>query len=518
MDRLKISTRLNLLVGALLTLLFLIAGSGLVGLSKTDDALQQVFEQSVSPMASVAEIQERLLRNRLAVAAAIVTPDDATIARSTRDIEDNIEAIDAVWKRFVAGPMSDEQRQMAETFAVHRTAFVREGLLPVVAALRQHDLEAANRLVVGALRPRYATVADDIKALMSHLVESAKAQHAGAIERYERLRNLSIGLCIGAAILALGFGHKLTRSVSTALRQAIHVAESVANGDLSAQVKVTGDNEISQLLFALERMRGSLESVVARVRRDAEGVATASAQIAQGNTDLSSRTEEQAAALEQTAASMSQLDSAVKQNTNNARHADELARTASHVASKGGAMVSQVVHTMQDINDSARKIGEIIGVVDSIAFQTNILALNAAVEAARAGEQGRGFAVVAGEVRSLAQRTAQAAREIKTLVTGSLERVENGVQLVSDTGAAVEGLVSSIHQVSSVVAGISLASNEQSAGVVQIGVAVNQMDQATQQNSALVEQTAAAAESLRVQAHQLVKAVEAFRINAELAG
>ena len=518
MDQLKISTRLNLLILGLLALLGIVTATGLVGLHQADDALQKVFERSVSPMAAVAQVQERLLRNRLAVAVALVTPDDATINHSVAEVDENIAVIDKVWKQYVAGPMGDEQRRLAERFAEHRRDFVQQGLLPVVEALKKRDVDLANRLVVQALRPRYAAVGADIQALMEHLVESAHAEHAAALERYGQVRNLSIALCLGAALVALAFGRLLSRSIGSALRRAIDVAECVARGDLSEPVSVQGNNEIARLLFSLERMRGGLAEVVAGVRRDAEGVATASAQIAQGNNDLSSRTEEQAAALEQTAASMAQLDSAVKQNTSNARHADDLARRASEVASRGGAMVTEVVQTMQGINESARRIGEIISVIDGIAFQTNILALNAAVEAARAGEQGRGFAVVAGEVRSLAQRSAQAAREIKTLVTGSVERVDKGTELVADTGAAVQELVKAIHDVSAVVGGISLASGEQSAGVAQIGEAVSQMDRATQQNSALVEETAAAAESLRVQASQLVKAVEAFRIDAGSTG
>ncbi len=517
MQRWKISTRLNLLIAGLLGLLALVATSGLAGLSMADDALQSVFERSVTPLASVAEVQERLLRNRLAVAVALVTPDDATIERSVADVEDNIRGIDIVWKRYVAAPMGDEQKRLSQQFADDRRVFVTEGLLPVVAALKKRDIELANRLVVQALRPKYTAVGADIQALMQQLVTSARAEHTAALERYARVRNLCVGLCLVAALIGIGLGRLLTRSIGAALGEAIVVAEAVAHGDLSRRLEVRGDNEIDRLLSSLERMRSGLSGVVAGVRRDAEGVATASAQIAQGNNDLSSRTEEQAAALEQTAASMAQLDSAVRQNTQNARHADQLARQASEVASRGGEMVTEVVQTMQGINDSARRIGEIISVIDGIAFQTNILALNAAVEAARAGEQGRGFAVVAGEVRLLAQRSAQAAREIKALVTGSLERVDAGAALVARTGEAVDNLVKAIHEVTAVVGGISVASDEQSQGVAQISEAVTQMDQATQQNSALVEETAAAADSLRLQAAQLVSAVEAFRVEGEAA-
>ncbi len=515
MDRLRISTRLNLLIAGLLVLIATVAGNGLAGLARADDALQAVFEGSVLPMASVAEIQERLLRNRLAVAVALVTPDEATITRSVGEVEGNIAAIDRLWRDFQASPLNAEQRALAEQFAEHRRAFVREGLLPVVSALKQRDVERANALVVQALRPRYVPVGEDIQRLMQLLLHSARQEHAQALERYAGIRSQSLGLGIGAALVALALGQLLIRSLGRALQSAIEVAESVARGDLSQAVAVRGSPEIARLLASLERMRSSLAALVAGVRRDAEGVASASAQIAQGNSDLSSRTEEQAAALEQTAASMAQLDSAVKQNTSNARQADALAQSASRVASRGGDMVGEVVQTMQGINESARRIGEIISVIDGLAFQTNILALNAAVEAARAGEQGRGFAVVAGEVRMLAQHSAQAAREIKDLVLGSLERVDRGSALVAETGAAVGELVQAIHQVSAAVGGISVASHQQSEGVAQIGEAVNEMDRATQHNAALVEETAAAAASLRQQAQQLVLAVASFHLETE---
>jgi len=265
------------------------------------------------------------------------------------------------------------------------------------------------------------------------------------------------------------------------------------------------------LLAALAQMQASLAQVVNTVRDGSDHVATASAEIAQGNNDLSQRTEQQASALQQTAASMEQLGSTVRQNADNARQADVLARTASEVAQRGGAAVAQVVDTMRGINDSSKQIADITGVIDGIAFQTNILALNAAVEAARAGEQGRGFAVVAGEVRILAQRSADAARQIKSLIAVSVERVEQGTRQVDEAGTTMTDVVGSIERVTHIMGEISAASSEQSTGVRQVGEAVTQMDQATQQNAALVEQSAAAAESLKQQAHQLVDAVAVFR-------
>ena len=306
----------------------------------------------------------------------------------------------------------------------------------------------------------------------------------------------------------------ITRTTTTSVRKALDVARSVAAGDLSGHVEVRGRDEIGQLLQALGAMQISLIKVVATVRQGSESVASASAEIAQGNNDMSARTESQASALEQTAASMEELSSTVKQNADSAREANQLAQVASTVAVRGGQVVGQVVETMKGINDSSRKISDIISVIDGIAFQTNILALNAAVEAARAGEQGRGFAVVASEVRSLAGRSADAAKEIKLLITASVERVGLGTSLVDQAGATMAEVVQAIRRVTAIMGEISSASSEQALGVSQVGEAVSQMDEVTQQNAALVEQMAAAASSLKNQAGELVEAVSVFRLNS----
>ena len=316
-----------------------------------------------------------------------------------------------------------------------------------------------------------------------------------------------VGL-LGAVALALAF----VRSITGPVAQAVVVASAVASGDLTVDVPVYGSNELGQLMRAMLTMRDHLSKVVTQVRQGSEGVATASAEIAQGNHDLSARTEQQASALEQTAASMEELGATVKQNADSARQANQLAMSASTVAVKGGEVVGQVVETMKDINASSRKISDIIGVIDGIAFQTNILALNAAVEAARAGEQGRGFAVVASEVRSLAGRSADAAKEIKYLINASVERVEQGSALVDQAGVTMTEVVSSIRSVTDIMGEISAASNEQAMGVSQVGEAVTQMDQTTQQNAALVEEMAAAASSLKSQSQELVQVVAAFRL------
>ena len=331
--------------------------------------------------------------------------------------------------------------------------------------------------------------------------------HAGRLSEW-----LLLGSCLLLSLLGLALGRGVTRSITQAVETARASAVRIANGDLTLAPAATSRDELGELMTAMAAMNASLTRVVGTVRQNADSVATASVQIAQGNLDLSARTEQQASALEQTAATMDELNTTVRTNAESAQQANDLARSASDVAVRGGEMVSQVVDTMAGISAASRKIAEIIGVIDGIAFQTNILALNAAVEAARAGEQGRGFAVVAGEVRSLAQRSAAAAREIKGLINTSVERVEQGASLVSQTGRTVDEVVASIQHVSEIVARISAASAEQSLGVQQVGQAVGQMDQVTQQNAALVEQSAAAAEGLKQQAHDLVQAVALFRL------
>ncbi|MBC3860987.1 MCP four helix bundle domain-containing protein [Undibacterium jejuense] len=320
-------------------------------------------------------------------------------------------------------------------------------------------------------------------------------------------------------ILAVAFmGLSLVRKLVNSLNQAIVVAKGVAAGDLTQKIDASGSDEVAQLLGAIKEMSDSLERICTQIRQGTDAIAVASTEIATGNMDLSSRTEQQAGALEETASSMEELTSTVRQNSDNARQANTLASTASTVAVDGGAVVSQVVETMAAINESSRKIVDIISVIDGIAFQTNILALNAAVEAARAGEQGRGFAVVAAEVRNLAQRSASAAKEIKTLIDNSVEKVDSGTRLVDQAGAAMTNIVSSIQKVSAVVSEISNASHEQSSGIDQINQAVIHMDESTQQNAALVEQAAAAASSLQDQANKLTQVVSVFKLNSSGGG
>ena len=385
----------------------------------------------------------------------------------------------------------------------------RDKLIELLMAGKRDE---ARQLLVAEVVPRqqdYMTAVTELVELGGRLMDDASQQ----AEAHATSTRWTVGLAIVAGLLlAAATAAWIIRTTLRPLNQAVDVARSVAAGDLSKQFDASGSTETAQLLSALKEMQTRLADIVGEVRANAEGVATASAEISSGNSDLSARTEHQASALEETAASMEQLGATVRTNSDNAQQANQLAQAASDVASRGGQAVEAVVSTMREISDSSGRIAEIIGTIDGIAFQTNILALNAAVEAARAGEQGRGFAVVAGEVRTLAQRSAEAAKEIKTLIAQSVERVEQGTRQVDQAGATIEQVVTSIRRVTDIVGEISSASREQASGVAQVGEAVTAMDQATQQNAALVEESAAAAESLKMQAQQLVQAVAVFKL------
>ena len=359
-----------------------------------------------------------------------------------------------------------------------------------------------------------ATMAEVVKLSAINSTEAAEAWE-GAKRIYSDARLLVAAGIALAVVLALVLALVISRSIARPIGEAVKAASDIASGDMTIALNPVGSDETADLLRSLETMRTSLADVVSNVRQGAENIATASAEIAQGNNDLSIRTEMQAEALQETAASMEELGATVRQNADNAHQGNQLALNASTVAVRGGEVVGQVVETMKDINDSSRKIADIISVIDGIAFQTNILALNAAVEAARAGEQGRGFAVVASEVRALAGRSAQAAKEIKSLITTSVDRVKHGTVLVDQAGTTMTEVVTAIQRVADIMGEISSASSEQSSGVSQVGIAVTHMDETTQQNAALVEEMAASAISLKTQAAELVQTVAIFKVDSD---
>ena len=433
----------------------------------------------------------------------------AVIGEAEKDLQEHAATLSDALKKLRTLPLSAETASAlseAQPLADRYVTAARAGIL----AARQ-DAAAAQQQM-----PAFQSAFSDLEtrmAKMSELIDAnAQQMTAEAAASVGRTR-LQIGVALALAAAGLvAAALWLARQMTAPMNTAVAMAERLAEGDLRSSVTPTGNDETVRLMHAMAQMQASIAQIVRNVQTNAESVATASAQIAQGNQDLSSRTEQQASALEETAASMEELSGTLRQNADNARRGNQMAQSATAIASQGGEAVGQVVQTMQGINAASRRIVDIISVIDGIAFQTNILALNAAVEAARAGEQGRGFAVVASEVRSLAGRSAEAAKEIKSLISDTVGQVDQGTALVERTRGTMTEVVAAIHQVNEIVGLISAATTEQSAGVAQVGEAVTQMDQATQQNAALVEQSAAAADSLRLQAQELVRAVAVFKL------
>ncbi|MBX3608243.1 MAG: MCP four helix bundle domain-containing protein [Piscinibacter sp.] len=507
----KISTRLTLGFALVCLLMALLGATAVVKVGHVGEDFRQVADAEVPTIEEVGAIKTAVEALAREMGQLLLTTDPA-------EQKALFEMVAAADKRIAEGfgtlgrRIDDEAgRARLATVLAAREAY-QAGHDRVLEQARAGNTEAARAALLRELRPLQL-------AYMQRLDELLRAQHALLDEATEDVhatvaatRTLVLSLLAAAVALAAALGFWIIRATTGPLNQAVDVARAVAQGDLTRRIDATGRNETGLLLAALHDMQARLSAIVGEVRGGAESVAAASAQIAQGNSDLSARTEEQASALEQTAASMEELTGTVRQNAENARQANDLASHASSDAARGGDAVGRVVETMKSINESSRRIVDIIGTIDGIAFQTNILALNAAVEAARAGEQGRGFAVVAGEVRTLAQRAAGAAKEIRTLISTSVERVEQGSQQVDRAGTTMTEVVASIRRVTDLMGEISAANGEQSTGVAQIGDAVSQMDLVTQQNAALVEESAAAAESLKVQAQKLVAAVAVFRL------
>ena len=448
----------------------------------------------------------------LAVAKSKANPDVDAYFKPL--IAQTTQRINEVQKELEAFATDSAAKGLMAEIATKRQAYI-DARTNYFNALKAGDAEKADQLLAGAVLPAADAYIDRQKAFVKMQHDKVDADMEQRLASQKSTAWWINGVTFLVVLVALSVIWSMVNSFSAALARAVGYAKGIAQGHLDQKIAVDRSDEIGELLQAFSEMQSALERMVTTVHQTTSSINSAATEVAMGNADLSSRTEATASSLEQTASSMEEITATVKQSADSARQANQLASTAAAVAAKGGEVVGQVVGTMQDIQTSSQKIADIIGVIDGIAFQTNILALNAAVEAARAGEQGRGFAVVAGEVRSLAQRSANAAKEIKDLITTSVERVHAGTEQVETAGKTMEEIVASVQRVNDIIGEITAAAGEQSNGIAQVNVAVNQLDQMTQQNAALVEESASAAQSLREQASRLSDAVNVFRVSSD---
>ncbi|MBU9243718.1 methyl-accepting chemotaxis protein [Burkholderia multivorans] len=511
-SRFSIRTRIFSTLGLVAGLLVVSGLIGLAGMQSSNRALDEAYTRQLAAKTALAAATLNLTIVRTTLDRAVLHPEAPDLPELVAKAENYLAKANAAWGTYAAMPHDADEAPLASWLDAARQALIGQALKPLADAIREGRRDDADRLLMSVAPPLSVALTRATDALDTFQAARGRAVYDAAQTRYDWLRAgaiagiaLGVAACLGCAI---GLHFAITQPVNRLL---MHFRR-LSDGDLTSEVRWTSRDEMAELVKGVTGMQRSLADTVRQVAHGSDAISTATHQIAAGNTDLSQRTEEQAAALQQTAASMEQLTATVKQNADHALEAQACADDAREIATRGATVVGEVIGTMGEIDQSSQKVADIIGTIEGIAFQTNILALNAAVEAARAGEQGRGFAVVAGEVRTLAQRSASAAKEIRTLIGESVERVANGSRLVGVAGETMRDIQQAIARVAGIMTEIAAASNEQRDGIEQVNRAVSQMDQVSQQNAALVEQAAAAAASLEEQAEGLRRAVGAFRV------
>jgi methyl-accepting chemotaxis protein len=512
LSTLTVKARLTGVLGLLCAMLLIGAWMGLGGMAAANESAHNIYQNELLPLTNVNEVARGSLNNFIALSEAAFHLADKAVVKQKLEQVAKDEARNAVLlKKLGATTLSPAVKKQWSVFESAR-ADVTSSMTEITDALNRGD-EGANGMLYSDVLPNVSIMSSEMSKLIALQVDESRQQYESAVSSYQRIRIMTFAALGAGMLLAVLMAFFLIRSIVGTLNRAVSVANAISQGHLGHGIVTHRKDELGRLLEAFRLMDDRLTLTVGEVRRGSDAVCTAAQQIARGNDDLSQRTQEQASSLEETASSMEQMTSTVKQNAENASHANQLARGAREQAERGGEVASRAIVAMGEIDASSRKIGDIVGLIQEIAFQTNLLALNAAVEAARAGEQGRGFAVVATEVRSLAQRSAGAAKEIKGLIKDSEDKVRSGSELVNQSGKALAEIVDSVKKVTDIVAEIAAASQEQSAGIDQVNNAVMQMDEMTQQNAALVEEAAAAARAMQEQAGELTDQVGFFRVS-----